>query len=365
MGANWFKGIVILAILALLWAFLTAPKRSTSMGEDVKAALASAGYSSTQVDMVGNVATLTGETVSEKTKNEITSVAANTKCSACADKDKTWHEVVNNMTVKKAPVVQAVPAQSPYTFSAVKTENGRVVLKGWVQNEAQRARVLARANEAFSSVLDRTVKIASGAPNADWEQVLNLNIDELKLMKSGRFTMEDNTSFISGEADTAELRTKINEMVSRLPAGYEGAANITVPNTAALNVGEVKSESICQTLLDDLKTGKKINFAYDKAAIRGAESFDLMNALASAAKQCSSFKISIEGHTDADGAADYNQRLSEDRANLVVAYLSENGVDRNRMTAIGYGETKPIGDNSTDAGKAENRRIEFTVTQSE
>jgi len=50
---------------------------------------------------------------------------------------------------------------------------------------------------------------------------------------------------------------------------------------------------------------------------------------------------------------------------LVVAYLSENGVERNRMTAIGFGETKPVGDNSTDAGKAQNRRIEFIVTQSE
>ena len=114
-----------------------------------------------------------------------------------------------------------------------------------------------------------------------------------------------------------------------------------------------------------MKGGKKISFAYDKAEIRGAESFDLLNSLASATQQCSSFQVSIEGHTDADGAEDYNQRLSEARANLVVAYLTENGVERNRMTAIGYGETKPVGDNSTDAGKAQNRRIEFIVTQSE
>lgn len=363
MGANWFKGIVILAILALLWALFTAPNRSTSMGEDIQAALSTAGYSETQVEMNGNVATLTGEAVSDTTKNEIGSVAANTKCSKCNDK-KTWHEVVNNITIKKV-VAPTIPTQSPYTFSAVKTENGRVVLNGYVQNEDQRQRVLARANDAYSSVLDRTVRIASGAPNGDWETVLNSNIDELKLLNTGRFTMEDDTSFISGEADTADTRDQINNMVGALPAGYNGAANITVPNTASLNVGEVKSESICQTLLDDLKSGKKINFAYDKAAIRGAESFDLLNSLASAAKQCSSFQVSIEGHTDADGAADYNQRLSEARANLVVAYLSENGVDRNRMTATGFGETKPVGDNSTNAGKAENRRIEFIVTQSE
>ena len=360
MGANWFKGIVILAILALLWSLLTAPKNSASMGEDIQAALSNAGYSETQVDMSGNVATLTGEAASEKTKNEVGAVAANAKCSKCEDK-KTWHKVKNDMTVKKAP---ALPSQSPYTFSATKAEDGSVVLNGYVQSEEQRQRVLARANDAYASVLDRKVRVATGAPNADWEKVLNQNIDDLKLLDTGRFTMENSNSVISGTTTSAEMRDGINSRAVAL-TNYSGAASITVPDAANVNVGEIKSASICQTLLDDLKSGKKINFAYDKAEIRGAQSFDLLNSLASAAKQCSSFQVNIEGHTDADGSEVYNQRLSEARANLVVAYLSENGVERNRMTAIGFGETKPVGDNSTDAGKAQNRRIEFIVTQSE
>ena len=360
MGAKWFWGIIILAIASLLWSLFTAPNRSAAMGDDIRNALSGAGYTQTQVDMSGNVATLTGEAASEKTKNEIGALAANTECSKCKDK-KTWHEVRNDMTVKKAPVL---PTQSPYTFSATKADNGRVVLNGYVQNEEQRQRVLTRANNAYSSVLDRKVRIANGAPNADWEKVLNQNIDDLKLLDTGRFTMEDATSVISGTTSSADLRDGINQRAVSL-AGYKGAASITVPDAANVNVGEIQSASICQTLLDDLKRGKKINFAYDKAEIRGAESFDLLNALASAAKQCSAFQINIEGHTDSDGTEDYNQRLSEARANLVVAYLSENGIERNRMTATGVGETRPVGDNSTDAGKAQNRRIEFIVTQSE
>ena len=373
MRANGFKVILILAIIALLWALVIAPNRSVtvdeniqsaSMGEDIRSALLSAGYSNTQVEIKGDVVTLSGETVSEKRRNEIGDLAAATRCSNCGD-DKIRFRVVNNMTVKPTERVQIKAAQSPYTFSALKTENGHVVLSGWVESEEQRLRILTKANEAFSTVIDRTVDVALGAPNSDWEEVISNNLDKLILMKSGRFTLEDKASFISGEADTAKLRAEINEMVSELPAGYEGAANITVPNTAALNVGEIKSEAICQTLMNDLKSGKRINFAYDKASIRGAQSFDLLNALASATHQCLSFKVSVEGHTDADGAKDYNQRLSEARANSVVAYLSENGIDPDRMTVLGFGETKPIGDNSTDAGKAENRRIEFIVTQSE
>ena len=320
MGAKWFWGIVILAILALLWSLFTAPNRSASMGDDIRNALSSAGYTETQVDMSGNVATLTGEATSEKTKNEIGTLAANTKCSKCDDK-KTWHEVKNDMTVKKAPTL---PTQSPYTFSATKAENGRVVLNGYVQSEEQRQRVLARANEAYSSILDRKVRVANGAPNDNWENVLSQNIDDLKLLDTGRFTMEDATSVISGTTTSADLRDAINARASSL-TGYKGAASITVPDAANVNVGEIQSAAICQTLLGDLKRGKKINFAYDKAEIRGAESFDLLNALASAAKQCSAFQISIEGHTDADGSEEYNQRLSEARANLVVAWSVEPG----------------------------------------
>ena len=357
MRANWFKGIIILAILSLLWALFTAPNRSKSMGEDIQSALSTAGFTETQVDMNGNVATLTGEAASEATKSEIGRVAAETKCSKC-DEKKTWHAVKNDMVVKAAP---AVATQSPYTFSAVKSDDGSVVVNGWVQNEEQRQRVLARAKAAYGTVTDRTVRVANGAPNADWETVLNQNIDDLKLLDSGRFSMRDANSEISGMTGIVDLRDAITSRASTLP-GYNGTAAIKL---AAPATGEITSIEVCQTLLDDLKRGKKINFAYDKAEIRGAESFDLLNALASAANQCSAFKINIEGHTDADGANSYNQRLSEARANLVVAYLSENGVERSRMSAIGYGETKPIADNTTNDGKAQNRRIEFIVTESE
>jgi len=356
MRANWFKGIVILAILSLLWALFTAPNRSKSMGEDIQSALSTAGFTETQVDMNGNVATLTGEAASDATKSEIGRVAAETKCSKCDDK-KTWHEVKNDMTVTQAPTV---PTQSPYTFSAVKSPDGTVVLNGWVQNVDQRDRVLARAKAAYGTVTDRRVRVAQGSPNADWENVLNQNIDDLKLLDVGRFTMRDASSEITGKTFVSDIRDAVTSRAASL-SGYEGTANITVEAP----VGQITSIDVCQSLLNELKRGKKINFAYDKAEIRGAESFDLLNSLASAANQCSAFKINIQGHTDSDGSDDYNQRLSEARANLVVAFLSENGVEISRMSATGFGETQPIADNTTDEGKARNRRIEFIVTESE
>ena len=65
------------------------------------------------------------------------------------------------------------------------------------------------------------------------------------------------------------------------------------------------------------------------------------------------------GHTDDIGPADGNQRLSQRRADAVRNWLVDNGIDADRLTAVGYGEDQPIADNSTEEGRTANRRIEF------
>jgi outer membrane protein OmpA-like peptidoglycan-associated protein len=74
-------------------------------------------------------------------------------------------------------------------------------------------------------------------------------------------------------------------------------------------------------------------------------------------------KVSIEGHTDNVGKAASNQKLSEKRAASVKAYLVKKGVKADRLSTSGFGDTAPIADNKTKAGKASNRRVEFKVSQ--
>lgn len=73
-------------------------------------------------------------------------------------------------------------------------------------------------------------------------------------------------------------------------------------------------------------------------------------------------KVEIEGHTSSEGGEEYNQKLSEDRANSVRDYMIRKGISKDRVTAIGYGYSRPKASNDTEEGRKQNRRIEVRVT---
>jgi len=73
-------------------------------------------------------------------------------------------------------------------------------------------------------------------------------------------------------------------------------------------------------------------------------------------------KIEIEGHADSTGSEDYNQRLSERRAESVRAYIGQQGIAKAVVSAVGFGESRPVATNGTAAGRQQNRRVEIIVT---
>jgi len=73
--------------------------------------------------------------------------------------------------------------------------------------------------------------------------------------------------------------------------------------------------------------------------------------------------INVYGHTDRIGSAQYNQKLSERRAKAVGDYLGSHGISRSRLSTAGFGESRPVATNDTDAGRAENRRVELKVSE--
>ncbi|MEO6253184.1 MAG: OmpA family protein [Ferruginibacter sp.] len=112
---------------------------------------------------------------------------------------------------------------------------------------------------------------------------------------------------------------------------------------------------------------KKVNraaehiFFVTKSSQLLAKSFPKLNEVVTILNENPSLKVSIEGHTDDVGEDGVNQTLSDDRAASVKAYLVSKGISESRLSSAGYGETKPVADNKTAAGRAKNRRVEMIL----
>jgi outer membrane protein OmpA-like peptidoglycan-associated protein len=90
--------------------------------------------------------------------------------------------------------------------------------------------------------------------------------------------------------------------------------------------------------------------------------YKVLNSVNLVVKKYNKTVVEVAGHTDNVGAAEYNQQLSERRANSVAQYLESQGLANNRVVTVGAGETRPVADNSTPEGRQANRRVELTLT---
>jgi outer membrane protein OmpA-like peptidoglycan-associated protein len=114
--------------------------------------------------------------------------------------------------------------------------------------------------------------------------------------------------------------------------------------------------------LDKISTdAKSIYFHTGKATFRSEDVPVKIESISTLLKQYPTAKFSIEGHTDSDGSDVSNQKLSQERADVVRNALIERGMKAENLTAVGYGESKPVASNKTAAGKAKNRRTEVVL----
>ncbi|MGA4636843.1 OmpA family protein [Pseudomonas solani] len=117
----------------------------------------------------------------------------------------------------------------------------------------------------------------------------------------------------------------------------------------------------CPAVAEVVRVELDVKFDFDKSKVKEESYGDIKN-LADFMNQYPSTTTTVEGHTDSVGTDAYNQKLSERRANAVREVLvNQYGVGSERVNSVGYGESRPVADNATDAGRAVNRRVEAEV----
>ncbi|MDJ0614142.1 MAG: OmpA family protein [Rhizobiaceae bacterium] len=280
------------------------------------------------------------------------------------------------------PVAVLPPVAKPYRWSVSKNASG-VIIRGNIADEESRTKnvELAKSKLGVSEVVDKQV-ISRGEPEG-FDAARELVVGQIRFLAAGQGNIVNNVLSVSGRAKNENVKNLIDRVLSkRLPEGYTASTNIVFPKTEIVKgVDVVFTESdsepepepepqpgsepeitaeVCQEAIVSAVDGRKILFETARAIIL-PESEPVLKAVIEAGAKCPNLKIRIGGHTDARGRETYNQSLSEARAASVMEYLISNGVNSERLEAEGFGETRPIGDNTTVEGRAQNRRIEFNV----
>ncbi|MEZ5924719.1 MAG: OmpA family protein [Hyphomicrobiaceae bacterium] len=262
----------------------------------------------------------------------------------------------------------------------------RLEIDGSVPGGFERNRILARARDLLPNrTFDDRARDEDGAP-VGWLDAVLAGLEQLARLESGRLEVVGLKITLHGTTDSEDTLARAKAtMRSGLPRGYEGVDDVTYvappePDVEEIQKTEASKKTVdvktvekkiettttplepkeCEAVLNNRLRQGKLYFRRDSARLDGRDRKTL-EPLLKVLERCEGSTILIAGHTDSDGAATYNQRLSEQRAQAVVDFLVSLGADRDRLTAIGYGETKPIVRNSGRANKAKNRRIEFEV----
>lgn len=160
-------------------------------------------------------------------------------------------------------------------------------------------------------------------------------------------------------AQLDEATTTLNEKNTQLSAAQRRLDLVNALNQARRDFSPQEAQVFTQGDKIIIRL-TSIGFASGKAEVP-AKSSALLEKVKGVADQLSAEQVVVEGHTDATGSADVNSVLSQERAQSVADFLVNNGIQDGKVTAVGYGNEKPVATNKTKAGRAQNRRVDVTI----
>lgn len=260
------------------------------------------------------------------------------------------------------------------TLSATAAEKQPIKLRGTLPsardaNSLNRYLDTHRRSLSVDSELN-TDNAASGEQSALLRHAVATGVRGLLRLQHGKLQVDENQITLSGVAPSALSQRSIDADIRRnLPSGYvfrslirtaHDRPRVTSKRQALTDVQQAVVTA-CQTGFDALMRQASINFGNDSATLDDS-SEQLLDRIAVQAKACQNTRVLIAGHSDSSGDPAYNIDLSQRRAEAVRQALIARNIAPERLHARGFGGAHPRTSNDTAAGRAANRRIEFTLT---
>ena len=346
----WFPhGLLHLAWLAMLFligALLLTPSIEADVREQVSERLHSAGIGSATVSANGQAVSVRAD---ENLTNEtaVRQIARSTRCSTWAGNLPCPTTVAVELdTVKNQP--RTIESR-PHLFM-VDLRNDIVTLSGDVPNLREQQRILDAANTRFSRV-NNELEITNQSPTENYSAGADGAIGVVSHLEQGYAKWSGGSLSVLGFASP--------DRVSLAKTSFDGAGSDVA--LGAFNVRTLDEPAQCDQKFEQLLAGTSIRFKTGSAVLEDGNG-PIFERIARLSDLCTGM-LRIEGHTDSQGDAEMNKELSALRADAVRAALESLGVGSNRILAVGYGEERPIADNSSASGRAANRRITITVRQ--
>lgn len=354
-------GAIVLGLLAWLCISRTAPIVESDLSTRASEALAAHDMDWVSVTADGRTVVLKGVAPDAQTRVRASEVAG-----------FIWgaHSIDNHLSIEtstdadgiadaRQPDEPSTPGEpgaavAGDTYQLKIIREGQLIrLTGTVPDQDTRDALINMAKVQYPEArVDDRLRIAAGAPDG-WRTAVENMLTNLDKFEVAEVVLADRTVTVNGRLGPSVDRGITQDAISqKLPDDYTLEFLVVAPEPIKLS-GDQCRKKFAEEISEHVITFE------DNSSRTAFEEFALVDRLIEFNAQCPDSRIQITGHTDSRGTEGSNKRLSEARANAVIRYLISKGVPDTRLSAVGFGEERPIADNSSEAGQASNRRIEF------
>lgn len=259
--------------------------------------------------------------------------------------------------VEKTDAAPAGPAE----FTATRApDTGRVELRGRLTDDRLQAAVESYAKARFGVDQVYVATILDPELPDGWPVRVLAGIEALAEVDSGSLTVRADTVEVSGLTGSTLARARVSQILSG-KLGQGERFKVDVAYLEELDpLAALPTPQECAAQVAAVLRAGKITFQPGSAELDSSAGA-LMSGLAAALTDCTAIPMEIAGHTDSQGSEEGNRALSQARAEAVLLALQGRQVDVSAMRAVGYGESRPIAENTDEVGREANRRIEITL----